>query len=237
MSKEAVDLLVRSWQPETYRHMRHSWTELSKFLEATGVDEEELLGPSGPVHLHNFKAAYASTGKGSVEAVFSHCNTLRATLCGDGTATASRLLRAVRRAKPKRKKRFDSIWSLRDLAGYIRREWPVNDELQDDELLTKALALTMLFTACRLEDLATMELREDAIKPERLTLELRRKTSLDQISPVEVKPTHDEPLCPYNTIVSWFGRRAHSGGLLFSEPGSGKPLTSLSVATRLEALL
>jgi site-specific recombinase XerD len=237
MSQETIDVLVRSWQPETYRHMRHSWTELKNYLEANHIDEAELLGPNGTVDIHNFKSAYAKTGKGSVEAVFSHCNTLRATLCGDGSATASRLLRAVRRARPKPKKKFDTIWNIQDLLQFIERKWPDNDALDDDTLLTKALALTMIYTGCRLKELTTMKLKREAILTDSLVVEMQVKTNLQELWPVEVKATSRGGQCPHATIACWFERCAHPGGLLFPEPKSGDPLTYPQVVARLQNLL
>jgi integrase len=176
--------------------MRHSWTELWRHLQERKIDEEELLRPSAQSHIHNFKAAYALSGKGSVEAVFSHCNMLRAVLCGDGSVTDSHLRRAVLRAKPKPKKKFNTIWSLQQLSDHIRGRWPVNDMLTEKELLVKAMALTMIFTGCRLTELATMKLRKENIHPETLLVEMCVKTKKEEWWPVEVKTTSDEHVCP-----------------------------------------
>jgi hypothetical protein len=201
------------------------------------IEEGELLGERGVIHLHNFKAAYAKAGKGSVEAVFSHCNMLRATLCGDGSTTASHLLRAVRRARPKPKKKFDTMFNIQDLLQFMERQYPDNAVLNDDSLLTKALALTMIYTGCRMQELTTAKLKREAIRTDALLVEMQVKTNLQELWPVEVKATGRGAQCPYETIACWFERCAHPGGLLFLEPKTSTPLTYPQVATRLQSLL
>jgi integrase len=162
---------------------------------------------------------------------------LRATLCGDGSVTSSHLLRAVRRDRPKAKKKFDHIWNLPDLLKHIVQKWPDDNKLDAFSLLTKTLALTMIYTGCRLKDLTTMKLKQESILEDTLVVDMQVKTRLEEWWPVEIKATGQDGQCPYHTIARWFGRRAHPDNLLFVEPGSSKPLTSTQIATLLQTLL
>jgi hypothetical protein len=80
-------------------------------------------------------------------------------------------------------------------------------------------------------------LKREAILAESLMVEMRVKTSLHELWPVEIKATGRGAQCPHATIACWFERCAHPDGLLFLEPKSGKPLTYPQIASRLQTLL
>jgi hypothetical protein len=237
MSDDEVSLLIQSWQFDTFRHMRHSWTELYRYLQSEGIDENKLLEPEGATIVNNFLAAYVKAGRKSVEAVFTHCTMLRRILCGDGSVTTSHLRRAVRRQKPEKELKFDEIWDLKQLMNYIRQTWSMNDLLSNEELLTKTLALTMIFSGCRLVDLTRMKIRQDSISPEGVVIEMCIKTHLEVASMTYIQPTGDIGLCPYESIVCWFGSCTRPDGLLFVDPDSGEPLVSRKIGDRLQRLL
>jgi hypothetical protein len=70
---------------------------------------------------------------------------------------ANKVLQSIRREAPRHSRRYSTIWDLDVLLGWLRENWGQNNALSDLDLETKAMMLTMIFSACRLAELARME--------------------------------------------------------------------------------
>jgi hypothetical protein len=130
---------------------------------------------------------------------------------------AAKVLQGIRRDAPKHSRRYNTIWELDMLLGWLRENWTDNAALGDGDLQTKAMMLTMIFSACRLAELARMETPdESALEGKSLWLHTITKQHHSSKETVVLQEVADQVLCPVRTVRSWLGRRRKYGnGTLF----------------------
>jgi site-specific recombinase XerD len=217
--------------------MQHSWKLLSDFLTRERLTAEDLLSERASVIAVNFKAlAFGGSMNTSVNATLSHTNVLLSTFSKDGTSLHSLISRAAHRKRPKRGRRYRTMWDLRELLRFISQELGMNADLTEEQLLVKCLALTMVFSAARLAELARMTIDQSRETKTALRVETNIKTALDTRESITFYPVHDKTICPHAALSEWLKRKPPSR-TLFTHPRTHKPLTEAAIAGLLRRLM
>jgi integrase len=237
LSLATTTLIKSSWSPETFRKMRHSWRLLWDFLAHDETTPEALLGDRASVIAANFKAHMlgATSGKG-IEAIVTHTNVLLSTFDKDSAKLHHLIARAIHRMHPKKGRRYRTMWDIRELLNFVADRFGNNAELSNDDLLTKALALTMVFSACRMCELSRMTTTPEQVTETRLRVETNLKTALDTRDHIFFYPVADARICPHAALREWLGRLAPLPPL-FTLPGTRAQLSTSMIASRLRALM
>jgi site-specific recombinase XerD len=237
LSLAATTLIKASWAPETFRKMRHSWKLLADFLAEQKLKAEELLSDRAGVIAANFKASvFSGLINSTVDATLSHTNVLLSTFAKDGTGLQTLISRAVHRMHPKKGRRYRTMWNIRELLGYISREMADNASLTDEQLLVKCLALTMVYSAARLAELARMTLDRSQATSAVLRVVTNIKTALDTRETISFYPVADGSICPHVALREWIRRRPVSERL-FTHHRTHCPLSQAAIASHLRQLM
>jgi hypothetical protein len=99
VSLTAATLLKQAWVPETFRHMRHSWTLLSNYLKEANIKPTDFID-NGYVK-DNFEAEMAHKFKRNVWLpLCSHVTTLFDIFQHNSTRRTELIRRVVKRREP-----------------------------------------------------------------------------------------------------------------------------------------
>jgi integrase len=104
-------------------------------------------------------------------------------------------------------------------------------------MLAKAVTLTMVFSACRLGELARMTISPEQITPARLTVGTSTKTALGELQMISILPVADTTICPYAALLEWLKRRGTQTALLFTHPSTDTPLSAIAIARMLREVM
>jgi integrase len=115
--------------------------------------------------------------------------------------------RALGKEAPTASRRYDTIWEIDLLLSWLRQRWAENSALRDEELQTKAMLLVMIFSACRLAELARME-RPNQTEGEQAALVLRTVTKQFQEAKrrIVIRKLSSPVLCPVAAVRAWMQR-------------------------------
>jgi site-specific recombinase XerD len=237
LSLAATTLIKASWAPETFRKMRHSWKLLSDFLTHERLVAEDLLSDRASVIAANFKASTLSGPvNATVNATLSHTNVLLSTFSKDGSNMHSLISRAAHRKRPRKGRKYRTMWDIRELLRFISQELGTNAGLTEEQLLVKCLALTMVYSAARLAELARMTVDQSHETKAALRVETNIKTALDTRESITFYPVRNKSICPHAALSEWLRRRPTSRQL-FTDPRTQKPLTETAIAGLLRRLM
>jgi integrase len=107
----------------------------------------------------------------------------------------------------------------------MRQQWPENARLKDAELQTKTMLLVMIFSACRLAELARMENPEEGAEGgHTVVLYTVTKQSQETRRRIVIRRLSNEQLCPVAAVAAWTERRGPvENNRLFGRSGSAAP--------------
>jgi integrase len=236
LSLTTTTLIKLAWAPETFRKMRHSWRLLSDFLKAGSTSFTALLQADAYITANNFKAEYEATHTTSIEALFSHTNVIVDVFNPNGAKLSALVSKAVKRKHPRSGRRYRTMWDIRTLLNFIATKMTTNADLSGADLLIKTLALTMIYSACRLSELARMTVNPKQVTPTGLRVETNLKTSLETQDHIMFYPVEDERICPHAALRDWLGRNAQ-GAALFTHHATHAPMTATMIAVMLRELM
>jgi site-specific recombinase XerD len=207
-----IGVVQKGWSYETFRKYRRTLTRFRTFLEQVGAREDCLLDPmAGMVMVARFATHVRKAGfsPDNVVTMGGHLNKIRELFDPRSAQNlAARVLQGIRREAPKHSRRYSTIWELDVLLGWLRRNWTDDNALNDHDLETKAMMLTMVFSACRLAELARMETPTDSeVGGRMLWLRTVTKQHWDKKDRVVLHPVAEPALCPVATIRAWLERR------------------------------
>jgi integrase len=146
-------------------------------------------------------------------------------------AIARVAMRAIARQAPTKSRRYDTIWDLDQLLSWLEENWAANGALPLQDLQTKALLLVMIFSACRLAELARMS-RPEPLNRTTLSITLRAVTKQKQaqLQDFVMRRASRPAICPVETLLALLTRTAEPrDGLLFHTE-LGRPLTRPIIA-------
>jgi integrase len=117
--------------------------------------------------------------------------------------------RALGKEAPAASRRYDTIWEIDLLLSWLRQRWSNNSALRDEDLQTKAMMLVMIFSACRLAELARME-RPSGTEGGQPALVLRTVTKQFQEAKrrIVIRRLSSPILCPVAAVYAWLERSA-----------------------------
>jgi site-specific recombinase XerD len=236
LSLLTTTLIKTAWAPETFRKMRHSWRLFNDFLTLQKKSYEVLLELNASVIANNFKAYAEARQLSSIEARISHTNVLVDVFKPNGKKLSALVSRAVRRKRPKKGRKYRTMWDVTELLTFLASRYADNAALSGADLLTKTLALTMIYSACRLAELARMTVDPNQVNETRLRVDTNLKTALDTRDFIMFYPVEDSRVCPHAAIREWLGRRTPHAAL-FTHPTTNAPLTANTIATTLRELM
>jgi integrase len=123
------------------------------------------------------------------------------------------LSRALGKEAPTLSRRYDTIWDINLLLRWLREQWGNNTALADRDLQTKAMLLVMIFSACRLAELARMERPEEGGTQETAVV-LRTVTKQFQETKrrIVMRRLAGQALCPVEAVNVWRHRSEAVGG-------------------------
>jgi hypothetical protein len=236
LSLTTTTLIKQAWTPESFRKMRHSWKLLADFLRSTDKTATALRADDARVTAANFQAACAKEGRRGIDALLTNTNVLIETFDPKGAKLQMLVSRAIHRKSPKKGRRYRTMWDIRTLLDHIRGRYGDNKTLARASLLKKALTLTMVFSACRLSELARMTVDPKEVTTKRLRVNMKVKTALDIEDSITFYPVDDKAICPHAALSEWLGQSdAHQ--TLFSHPETHKPMTATAIAAVLRELM
>jgi site-specific recombinase XerD len=216
--------------------MRHSWRLFYDFLKLQKKSYEVLLELSASVIANNFKAYSEARQLASIEALISHTNVLIDVFHPKGKKLSALVSRAVRRKRPRKGRKYRTMWDITELLSFIASRYADNAVLSGADLLTKTLALTMIYSACRLAELARMTVDPKQVNDTRLRVDTNLKTALDTRDFIMFYAVNDSRICPHAATREWLGRRSPRAAL-FTHPTTMAPLTTTMIATMLRDLM
>jgi site-specific recombinase XerD len=129
------------------------------------------------------------------------------------------------------------MWDLQQFLNYIRTAMPDNSQLTVVDLLKKSMALTMVFSACRIAELARMTVDTENVTSERIQVETNTKTALAAMQSIAILPVKDSGICPHAALMEWLRRRRTQTALVYQRPSNDEPLTATLVARMLRELM
>jgi hypothetical protein len=218
--------------------MRHSWKLLADFLSENGLTANALLRRGANVTVANFKSHAAGVyTRSTTRAAITHVNVLLATFTEGSRELNQRLDRAYGRQEPEKSRRYSMMWDLQQFLNYIRTAMPDNSQLTVVDLLKKSMALTMVFSACRIAELARMTVDTEKVTSERIQVETNTKSALAAMQSITILPVKDSRICPHVTLTEWLRRRRTQTALLYLRPSDDKPLTATLIARMLRELM
>jgi site-specific recombinase XerD len=236
LSLTTTTLIKLAWAPETFRKMRHSWRLLSDFLKTNGKSYVVLLQTDAYITANNFKAEYEARHATSIEALFSHTNVIVDVFNPNGVKLSALVSKAVKRKHPKRGRKYRTMWDIRTLLDYIATNLTTNADLSEADLLVKTLALTMIYSACRLSELARMTVDPKQVTLTGLRVETNLKTALDTRDFIMFYPVDDKRVCPHAALREWLGKHAQKAAL-FTHHMTHAPMTATMIAGMLRELM
>jgi hypothetical protein len=184
----------------------------------------------------NFQAWCAREGKKGIDALLTNSNVLLDIFDPKGTKLQALVSRAIHRDNPKKSRRYRTMWDIRTLLDHIRGNYGVNKTLSRASLLKKTLAVTMIFSACRLSELSRMTVDPNAVTTLRLRVNVRVKTALDSEDSITFYPVEETAICPHAALSEWIGLSgAHQ--TLFAQPETHKPMSATAIAAVLRELM
>jgi hypothetical protein len=117
------------------------------------------------------------------------------------------LSRSLGKGAPTATRRYDTIWDINCLLQWIRQDWPDNAVLCDVDLQTKAMLLIMIFSACRLAELARMERPSEEHTAEGvMALFTVTKQFQEEKRRIVIRKVSTPSLCPVSTTKAWMER-------------------------------
>jgi site-specific recombinase XerD len=210
--------------------MRHSWKLLAVFLETNGLSHEDLLKPTAGAITANFKAeAEANTVKG-LEAIYSHTNVLL-DVFREGSSTLDRLIgRATRRKRPKRTKKYSTMWDIQVLIKFVGDSLPDNEKLSLSDLQRKTILLTMIYSASRITELTKLTVDPREVSDAIIRLNTNVKTRLEELRWISLYPLSDKRICPHAAVWELLHRRPKPATHLFVDILSQRPLNVATIS-------
>jgi hypothetical protein len=206
------------------------------FLQRENKTPMTLRAEDARVTVANFQAFCVGEGRKSIDALLTHSNVLIDTFNPNGTKLQALVARAIHRKNPKKGRRCRTMWDIRTLLDHIRGKYGDNKSLSGASLLKKTLAVTMIFSACRLSELSRMTVDPKEVTTTRLRVNIKVKTALDTEDTVMFYPVDEAAICPHAALSEWLGRSdAHQ--TLFVHPETKRPMTATAVAAVLRELM
>jgi site-specific recombinase XerD len=207
---QVVDIIQKAWSRETFRKYRRTLTRLAEYLKETRSREEDLIQPEkAPVIVAGFVAARQGDYSPSVmRTMMGHLNrVIQIFDHRSGNALLRVIGRAIGRQAPTPSRRYDTIWDVNALLGWITQNWQKNEELELGDLQTKAMMIVMIFSACRLAELGRMERPADAdVHEDVITLKTITKQRQETKQQIVMRSISLNALCPVATVRAWLRR-------------------------------
>jgi integrase len=195
-------------------------------MQEKGEAEEDILEPKkAPALVGRFIAA--STGTFSPQVLKTMLGHLKRVIQIFDHRSEHGLLgllsRALGKDAPTPSRRYDTMWDISILLNWLRQHWGENAELADGELQTKAMLMVMVFSACRLAELARMDTPQDAEEGgTAMVLYTVTKQFQEARRRIVIRRIGDERVCPVRTVAAWIRRRGPSeDGRLFGRSRGG----------------
>jgi hypothetical protein len=230
LSLVTATLIKQAWAPETFRHMRHSWTLLYNFLMEHGYTPNDFIAPEKAYIRNEFEAETASKLKRNVWLpLCSHVTTLFELFQVSADKRTALIRRVVKRREPGKQKHYRSMWDIGRLLQYIGNTYPDNSTLTLNELSMKMVVLVMVFTVCRFPELTRLSVDPRVVAADRLSLQTETKTALDEQTPITLRPLTNAAICPVSAVRAWLDRTGESGDPLFVDPTSRRPLGARAI--------
>jgi hypothetical protein len=179
------------------------------------VKEELMLAAdTAQIQVANFVVALEGELKPTViRAMLGHMRRILALLSTDqdkGVLTA--VAKALGRDLPTPSRRYDTIWDIDRLFAWMTTHWTDNATMPLEDLQTKAMLLTMIFSACRLAELGRMQ-RPDTYSADAPSLTfttiLKQQQTLTQ--QIIIRRIRRAELCPVRAAIVWLQRAPASG--------------------------
>jgi site-specific recombinase XerD len=224
-------LIESAWVPETFRSYRRSLRIFNDYLREHQIDREELLEASrAEMHVVNFLAQAEQAGTQSPAVLATtkgHLLTIFRTTGTDSRSSLTALAsRALGRRAPAKARRYHTIWNLDRLLGHLRRRFGTNSTLTDKQLQVKAMLLTMIFSLCRLEEIARMRAASRQQDTDAFVLVMTQKQSQDQMQMVPLRTLECAETCPVRALQEWAARgHGRPPGYLFLDWRTGRKWT------------
>jgi hypothetical protein len=153
-----------------------------------------------------------------------HLNTFFPATGADRKSSLTALAgRALGRRAPAKARRYQTIWDIGLLLGHLRTRFGTNNALTDQQLQTKAMLLTMVFSLCRLGEIAAMRAASRQQDTDAFVVTMTQKQSQDQMQMVPLRATTCAELCPVRVLREWTARdHGRPPGYLFSDWRTGE---------------
>jgi site-specific recombinase XerD len=123
------------------------------------------------------------------------------------------------------------MWDIGRLLTHISTSYPDNSALSPDELLTKMVALVMVFSVCRFPELTRLSVDPLNSSVDRLTIITQMKQTLDERTSITLRPLENASICPFSVVRAWLDKTGECGNPLFVDPASRKPLKTRQIGT------
>jgi site-specific recombinase XerD len=215
-----MELITKAWSRETFRSYRRTLTRLDHFIRENGEKEETLINPAeAPLLVSRcIGSLLGSYSEQVLKTMLGHMRKIIGIFDHhSGHGLLDLLSKAISRQAPTPSRRDDTMWNVDVLLAWIRKNWEEPARMKDSEVQTKAMLLTMMFSACRLAELGRMERPEiGEAHPESITLHTVTKQSQDTKRRIVIRRIATTALCPVSAILAWMERTApREDGRLF----------------------
>jgi hypothetical protein len=121
------------------------------------------------------------------------------------------------------------MWDIGRLLRYIKDKYPDTAALPIDELHIKMVVLVMIFTVSRFPELTRLSLDPSSRSTDRLTLITEMKQTLDEETPITLRPLDDATICPFRAVRVWLDRTGESGNPLLVDPATHAPMKAQAI--------
>ena len=238
-SPAVVANVQHAWAAETFRKYRRALTHFSLYMRRAGVPRETLQDPQRSMAcVASFLCDPTTVAQIPAKSLKPMGGQLRQVLLLMNPLSDKNILaqtnRALRRQDPSPHHFRTSIFDLDTLLQFVEQTYPDAAALSDYLLMSKTMLLVMVFTACRLVELARMEVPQASdLSPKEVQLHTVTKQRGTIRQAMVVHAVSPPALCPVVTLRAWLQRReAHPSPRLFYRcPAEGATAMSASRAS------
>jgi site-specific recombinase XerD len=210
--------------------MRHSWTLLSDYLTERGYTAADFVSKQNTNIKNDFEASTASLyTRNAWLSLCSHVSTLHQLFQPETERRTELIRRAVKRRTPGKQKKYKTMWDIGKLLRYISTKFSHNDDLTIDQLLNKMVVLVMIFTVSRFPEMTRLSVNLLSSSADRLTIVTEMKQTLDEQTPITLRPLDNASICPFSVVRAWLDRTGESGSPLFVDPVTHAPLKAQAI--------
>jgi hypothetical protein len=180
------------------------------------------------MHVLNF-LAWAATTKAycpsAISVMKGHLFTVFQMMAKNGEGSVAALAgRALSRQTPRKSRRYQTMWDVSMLLDHLQGLYGDNTRLDDSQLQTKAMLLTMVFSLSRLDELTRMTWVPEKCSRDIFVISTIMKQHHGLLMTIPLRATACAETCPVRALQEWTARRPTSAPVqLFFDLKTGCP--------------